>query len=91
MTVLAAGRYPSLHAGLRAERWRFSIGRVLFGALQMIAGNARVRGPCRRDHRGRDLAGLSVVGRISSRATPSRLAPAILAFGGRPFLAAGAF
>jgi hypothetical protein len=38
MTALAVGRYPSLYAGLRAERWRFSSGRVLFGALQMIAG-----------------------------------------------------
>lgn len=38
MTALAGGRYPSLHAGLRAERWRFSSGRVFFGALQMIAG-----------------------------------------------------
>jgi hypothetical protein len=38
MTTLALGRYPSLYARLRAERWRFSGGRVLFGALQMIAG-----------------------------------------------------
>ncbi len=38
MTALAAARYPALHASLRAERWRFASGRVLFGTLQMIAG-----------------------------------------------------
>jgi len=38
MTALAVGRYPTLNARLRAERWRFASGRVLFGALQMIAG-----------------------------------------------------
>jgi hypothetical protein len=38
MTALTVGRYPSLYARLRAERWRFSSGRVLFGASQMIAG-----------------------------------------------------
>ena len=40
MMALAAGRYPSPHSRLRAERWRFAGGRVLFGALQMIAGAA---------------------------------------------------
>jgi len=38
MTALAVGRYASLHAHLKAERWRFAGGRVLFGSLQMIAG-----------------------------------------------------
>jgi hypothetical protein len=38
MASLAAGRYPALYAHLRVERWRFASGRVLFGALQMIAG-----------------------------------------------------
>jgi hypothetical protein len=38
MAALAVGRYASLHAHLKAERWRFAGGRVLFGSLQMIAG-----------------------------------------------------
>jgi len=38
MTALAMGRYPSLHANLHIDRWRFASGRVLFGAIQMIAG-----------------------------------------------------
>jgi hypothetical protein len=38
MIALAAGRYTSMRAVLRTERWRFASGRVLFGALQMIAG-----------------------------------------------------
>jgi hypothetical protein len=38
MTALAVGRYPTLHAHLSAERWRFASGRVFFGALQMIIG-----------------------------------------------------
>jgi hypothetical protein len=38
MTALAAGRYAAIRAGPRTERWRFASGRVLFGALQMIAG-----------------------------------------------------
>jgi hypothetical protein len=38
MTALAVGRYPSFHVKQRPKRWRFSSGRVLFGALQMAAG-----------------------------------------------------
>jgi len=36
MTVLAVGRYTTLHAHLRQPRWRFASGRVVVGATQMV-------------------------------------------------------
>ena len=40
LLMLAVGRYPSLRYRLPVTRWRFSSGRVGFGALQIAAGAA---------------------------------------------------
>jgi hypothetical protein len=38
MAALALGRYPSLHIRIPQERWRFTSGRVVWGASQGIVG-----------------------------------------------------
>jgi hypothetical protein len=40
LTALALGRYPAMRTRLPVERWRFTSGCVLWGALQGIAGGA---------------------------------------------------
>jgi hypothetical protein len=48
MTALAIGRYPALDARAQPRRWRFTGGRVFYGAAQIIGGSmlafAGVRG-----------------------------------------------
>jgi hypothetical protein len=41
-TALVVGRYPALTSRLPAERWRFTSGRIFWGALQMVLGAAAV-------------------------------------------------
>jgi hypothetical protein len=40
LTSIAAARYPALRAGIAADRWRFTSGRILFGGLQIVLGAA---------------------------------------------------
>ena len=40
LLALAIGRYPSVRYRLPVLRWRFTSGRVFFGALQIVAGAA---------------------------------------------------
>ena len=40
LTALAIGHFPSMHLHLPQQRWRFASGRVIFGALQIVAGIA---------------------------------------------------
>jgi hypothetical protein len=43
--ALAIGRYPSVRYRLPVTRWRFTSGRVFFGALQIAAGAATIAQP----------------------------------------------
>jgi hypothetical protein len=43
--ALAIGRYPSVRYRLPVMRWRFTSGRVFFGALQIAAGDATFAQP----------------------------------------------
>jgi hypothetical protein len=40
LTALAAGRYPAITRTISAGRWRFTSGRVFFGAAQIVLGAA---------------------------------------------------